>query len=233
MYLPLRVIDTEDGPLARKASFIAAAHSSVKDALVPRVPDAFRSALCAMPVRAYAAQAGQHTISGACNIENGHIHLQLPQNWSASEADFVTEYQGVLTHEVSHALRGRFSRNETLGDAIVHEGIAIQFGRMLDSSHGTCFSDAEQGINTPRLARMLQVLGPMLRNRQFDYEQIFTQSPVGYTMGEQVVGLYIAGNKKPVGDLLATPSEAFFEYAQRYVQQQRQSQSFSSRYGLR
>lgn len=233
MYLPLRVIDNEDGPLGRQADMIANAHSAVKDLLIPRIPDALRERLRKTRVNVRAAEDDSTTISGNCHTAASRITLLVPPTRPADEKAFVTEYQGVLAHEVSHDLRNRYARLETLGDAIVHEGIALHFGRMLDHGHGDFIGYTAAQTETPLLARILPRMIHDLRQRDFDYDAIFTQSPIGYQLGEQVVGLYIAGQRQEPGQLLATPTEAFFEFAERQLQRrQGVRQHFLLRYGI-
>jgi len=217
MLLPQYFFDDNQGSLARQVGLLQNTHDQAKERVIRLVPDGFRDELGKMSVVvAPNPDEEAESVDGQYNLLSGRIVCfvprQLPQS-NGHEAAFRREYADTLGHEVCHGLRSRYARLETLGDAIVHEGIAMHFGRLAKGHPTPCIEEYE---DTP-IGEMLSDVGPEIRSGNFSYQEWFIGSGDGYRIGEAVVGFYLANRNRQVGQVLDVPAASIIGYAENHA----------------
>jgi hypothetical protein len=234
MYLPLHFVDNKAEQLRGQFEQIATAHEKAVGLIVPQLPYTFRQQMCELPVVVIPQSEDEaKKTAGISGFYNGmFIGMKVKPPGEQKPDAFATEYCGVLGHEICHSVRTRFHLMNTLGDAIVEEGLSLHMGRSIDPQHADTFKQVGQRIgNDPMLATIaFQALGSQFRRTDYNYKAWFEGSPhrllpkgFGYMLGDMVVGTYLEGKGKKATEALDVPSAHVLDYAARVLDKRAQA----------
>jgi len=133
-------------------------------------------------------------IGGFC-FEAARIEIQVDPSSPAAAASLADgSFDGVLAHEVHHALRwGGPGYGRTLGAALVSEGLADHFAAMVTGRPPAPWT---QGLDADALGRVA-ALAAAERDGDYDHDRWFfgggdLPDGAGYALGHALVGRYRA-----------------------------------------